>query len=98
MLQKPEYAQLLLEVIHTNAVKGYLSLHEYVIMPDHFHLLVTPGEGITLERVMHSSSKADSRSESRSNWDIRERFGRRVSMTIESGVGKSINNCEGIFT
>jgi putative transposase len=30
--------------------KKYL-LHEFVVMPDHFHLILTP-EGITLERAM----------------------------------------------
>jgi putative transposase len=27
-------------------------LHEFVVMPDHFHLLLTPIHGIKLERVM----------------------------------------------
>jgi REP-associated tyrosine transposase len=27
-------------------------LHAYVVMPDHFHLLITPGEEMTLERCM----------------------------------------------
>jgi len=32
--------------------KGKYSLHAYVVMPDHFHLLITPGEEMTLERCM----------------------------------------------
>ncbi|MGB6677366.1 MAG: transposase, partial [Terriglobales bacterium] len=27
-------------------------LHEFVLMPDHFHLLLTPIHGLTLERAM----------------------------------------------
>jgi putative transposase len=28
------------------------TLHEFVLMPDHFHLLLTPAQSITLERAM----------------------------------------------
>lgn len=30
--------------------EGAYKLHEFVLMPDHFHLLLTPGEDIALER------------------------------------------------
>jgi putative transposase len=52
LLQRTEYADLLLNVIHSNRAKGHLLLHEYVLMPDHFHLLLTPGLDVTLERTM----------------------------------------------
>ena len=52
LLQKQEYAQLLLDVIVVNREKAHLLLHEYVIMPDHFHLLLTPGLNVTLERAV----------------------------------------------
>ncbi|MGH9684517.1 MAG: REP-associated tyrosine transposase [Candidatus Acidiferrales bacterium] len=31
---------------------GAYRLHEFVLMPDHFHLLLTPGEGSALERAV----------------------------------------------
>lgn len=44
-------AHLFLEVLfHYRAEKRYL-LHEFVLMPDHFHLIITP-MGITLERSL----------------------------------------------
>jgi putative transposase len=42
--------RLLLEVLKD--VREHAELHEFVIMPDHLHLLVTPKSDISLERVM----------------------------------------------
>jgi putative transposase len=45
-------AQLMLEVLmHYRQQNRYL-LHEYVIMPDHLHLLLTPARDISLERAV----------------------------------------------
>jgi REP-associated tyrosine transposase len=44
-------ARLFIEVLFDyRTVKKYL-LHEFVVMPDHFHLILTPA-GVTLERTM----------------------------------------------
>jgi putative transposase len=43
------WAELFLETLHSYRGKGYL-LHEYVLMPDHFHVLITPDA--TLERAV----------------------------------------------
>src|SRR5437016_3623060 len=49
LLQSERSARLLLDVLyHYHAQLKYL-LHEFVEMPNHFHLLLTP-TGITLER------------------------------------------------
>jgi putative transposase len=32
--------------------RGAYKLHEFVLMPDHFHVLLTPGEDTTLERCV----------------------------------------------
>ena len=45
-------AELLMEVLaHYQREKKY-ALHEFVIMPDHLHLLITPAENLSLERVV----------------------------------------------
>jgi putative transposase len=31
---------------------GAYALHEFVLMPDHFHVLLTPGDEVTLERAV----------------------------------------------
>lgn len=50
LLQSDRMAQLFLDVLcHYREQRKYL-LHEFVVMPNHFHLLITPGE--TLERAM----------------------------------------------
>jgi len=47
--QHDRWARLLLELLFHNRENGYL-LHEFVVMPDHFHLLISPK--ITLERAI----------------------------------------------
>ena len=37
----PHWAELFLRVLDSYRGKGYL-LHEYVLMPEHFHILITP--------------------------------------------------------
>jgi putative transposase len=43
------WAELFLDTLHSYRGKGYL-LHEYELMPDHFHVLITPEA--TLERAI----------------------------------------------
>ena len=51
LLQTERSARLFIDVLyHYRSERKYL-LHEFVVMPDHFHLLLTP-TGITLERSM----------------------------------------------
>ena len=47
IFNKTQWAELFLETLHSYRGKAYL-LHEYVLMPDHFHVLITPT--VTLER------------------------------------------------
>src|SRR5215469_12690891 len=45
-------ARLLIETLaHCREQKKFL-LHEFVIMPDHIHVLLTPSDNISLERAM----------------------------------------------
>jgi putative transposase len=51
LFQVEKIARLFIEILlHYRMQKKYL-LHEFVVMPDHFHLILTP-TGITLERAM----------------------------------------------
>jgi putative transposase len=50
IFQSDQMARLLVDVmLHYRQEKKYL-LHEFVVMPDHFHLLLTPT--LTLERAL----------------------------------------------
>jgi putative transposase len=45
-------AQLLVDVLAENRRKGRYLLHDFVIMPNHFHLLLTPAAEIPLEKAL----------------------------------------------
>src|SRR5208337_3370086 len=44
-------AELLVDVFLRYRAQGKYLLHEFVVMPDHFHALITPADGISLERA-----------------------------------------------
>ena len=47
LFRNARWAELFVETLQSYRGRGYL-LHEYVLMPDHFHVLITPT--VTLER------------------------------------------------
>ena len=51
LFQVPATAELFLETLQHYRREGYYKLHAFVVMPDHFHLIVTP-QGITIDRAM----------------------------------------------
>ena len=52
LLQSERTAMLFINVLDHYRAEGKYLLHEFVVMPDHFHLLITPGAQVTLERAM----------------------------------------------
>jgi putative transposase len=52
LLQTERNAGLLIDVLRSLLVERAFELHDFVIMPDHVHLLLTVGEGMTIERAM----------------------------------------------
>ena len=50
ILQSDRMAGLFVDVLLHYRARGKYLLHEFVMMPDHFHLLITPRE--SLERAM----------------------------------------------
>ena len=52
LLQSERMAKLLIDVFNENRHKGRFLLHEFVIMPNHFHLLITPSEDVSLEKAI----------------------------------------------
>jgi putative transposase len=47
-----EICGMFLESVLRYRDDGHYALHAFVLMPEHFHLLITPTEGITLERAV----------------------------------------------
>ena len=52
IFKSQKMAALLLEVLQNNRKLNRCLLHEIVLMPDHFHLLITPAYELSLEKVM----------------------------------------------
>ena len=70
-------------------------LHEFVIMPDHLHLLLTPGADISLERALQLIKGGFSYG------SVRQRqasYGRRASQTIGFATSMTTNGTPGTFT
>jgi REP-associated tyrosine transposase len=49
LFQNPQWTELFLQTLQSYRGRAYL-LHEYVLMPEHFHILITPS--VTLERAV----------------------------------------------
>ena len=54
VFQVTEVAEILVDTLFTYRDRGIYLLHEFVIMPDHLHLILTPGSTATLEKAMQS--------------------------------------------
>ncbi len=52
LLQTERNAGLLVDVLRSLVAERAFELHDFVIMPDHVHLLITIGEGMTIEKAM----------------------------------------------
>jgi putative transposase len=52
LLQSERNAMLLVDVLRSNVAAGKFALHEFVIMPDHVHLLMTLPVEMTIEKAM----------------------------------------------
>jgi putative transposase len=52
ILQSERNAMLLIEVLRSNVAAGRFQLHDFVIMPDHLHLLMTIPSDMTIEKAM----------------------------------------------
>jgi putative transposase len=52
LLQSDRNANLLVEVLRSLIVEQKFKLHDFVIMPDHVHLLLTLNEDMTIEKAM----------------------------------------------
>jgi len=46
------FARLFLDTLTWYRDQGRFELHEFVLMPDHFHLLITPAPDVSLEKAV----------------------------------------------
>ena len=52
LFRDPQNAELMMHVLAHYREQTKYELHEFVIMPDHLHLLITPAADISLERAV----------------------------------------------
>ncbi len=52
LLQSERNAELLIEVLRSLIAERKFELHDFVVMPDHVHLLLTVHDGMTIEKAM----------------------------------------------
>jgi putative transposase len=52
LLQSERNAALLIDVLRSYVVAGKFELHDFVVMPDHVHVLVTVGSDMTIEKAV----------------------------------------------
>ena len=52
LFRNRQRAELMMEMLERYREQKKYELHEFVIMPDHLHLLLTPIAGISLERAV----------------------------------------------
>lgn len=49
----PENAKLFLDVLQQQRQRYGIAIHEYVIMPDHYHAILTPPQKYTVSDTLH---------------------------------------------
>ncbi|MGH9453926.1 MAG: REP-associated tyrosine transposase [Terriglobia bacterium] len=52
LFRKPEFATIVEEKLFEYRDKGFYRLCGYVIMPDHLHVILTPGDSTSLEKAV----------------------------------------------
>jgi len=52
IFQVPENAEILIRCMRGYRDRGAYRLHEFVVMPNHLHLLLTPGDETSLEKAI----------------------------------------------
>ena len=52
LLQSERMAALLIDVLRSYVAAGQFKVHDFVVMPDHFHVLLTIDESSTIEKAV----------------------------------------------
>ncbi len=84
-LQSERMANLFCEVLFRYRDAGKFSLHAFVVMPNHVHLLLTVPEGLVLERTMQLIKGGFS-------YEAGKRFGSRGTIWQKSYVDRRVRD------
>ena len=97
LLQTERMARLFLDVLQHYRTQGKYLLHEFVIMSDHFHLLITPGHDTTLEHALQLI-KGGFSYRAKKELGVTREIWQRASTTAECGMRRNINGSGGTST
>ena len=96
LLQSDRMADLFCETLFSYRDSNRFQLHAFVVMPNHFHLILTVPEGSTLERAVQFIKVASPiRPASDSGCGVQ--YGRRVSWTGECVMLLNLTSIEATF-
>jgi putative transposase len=73
IFQAVEIAEIVIDTLFRHRTAGAYLLHEFVLMPDHLHLLLTPGQTTTLEKAIQLIKGG-------SSYEIHKRRGHRMEI------------------
>ena len=87
LFQVAENAELVVEILLRYRAAGAYLLHEFVVMPDHLHLLLTPGPTTALERAIQLIKGGSSH-------EIHKRRGHRMEIWQPGFHEQTVRNAE----
>jgi putative transposase len=73
VFQVPENAEILIQCMQEYRDRGAYLLHEFVVMPNHLHLLLTPGGATSLEKAIQLIKDG-------SSYQIHQQRGHRIQI------------------
>src|SRR5205085_6048016 len=92
ILQSKSLCDLLLDVFRDNRSKGRRLLHEFVIMRNHFHAILTPAPETPLERAMQFLKGGFSYRQERIGNEVRD-LAERIQRTPDQGCRRLSRPC-----
>jgi putative transposase len=92
----PQVAEILVQWILACRDKSIYQLHEFVVMPNHFHLLLTPGGSASLEKAVQFI-KGGVLTRFISKPGIKRKSGKSDSMIGQFETAKTTGRKSGIF-
>ncbi len=84
LLQSERNAWLLIDVLRSLVAERKFQLHDFVIMPDHMHLLIEVGNEMTIEKAMQLIKGRFSLSSVSASSDTKAKCGREDSPKYRS--------------
>jgi REP element-mobilizing transposase RayT len=96
MLQSDRSAGLFIRVLYEYRAQKKFRLHEFVVMPDHFHVLLSVDSSMT-SNVPRNSSKVDSHSVQERNLDFVRLCGRKDFRRYASQTRRFLKESEITF-